>query len=75
MWSVNFAIGMSWLISVMIRDHSGAAEASDRASLFGVLSELPIQTPTTSAGASLSSGAARNPKAAVSLRSFVVPVL
>src|SRR6185369_6024806 len=69
---LNFAIGIFWLTSVMIRDHSGADDSSERASLFGVESELPIHTPTASAGALGSVGGARNPNAVVSLRSLVV---
>ena len=43
----------------MIADQSGAEESSERLPLFGSLLLLPIQTPTTRAGAVLSFGGAR----------------
>ena len=67
--------GVPALISVRMRDQSGAEESRDRLPLFGVASELPIQTPTASAGATGSSGGARKPYARTSLLSDVVPVL
>src|SRR5579862_1484657 len=55
----KLAIGRPWLMSVRIRDQTGADDASDRTWLFGVESELPIQTPTARAGAFGSDGGAR----------------
>src|SRR5690242_12428466 len=72
---LKFAIGSFWLTSVRIRDHSGADDWSDSASVFGELSELPIQTPTARAGAFGSVGGARYPNASVSRWFSVVPVL
>ena len=51
-------IGTSVLTSRMIRDQSGADEASDSVSVFGSLLLLPIQTPTAVAGTDGSSGGA-----------------
>ena len=58
---LNWAIGMSLLISVRIADQSGADESSESLPSFGSLSLLPIQTPTASAGAFWSLGGARKP--------------
>src|SRR5262245_14360742 len=52
------AIGRPWLSSVRIRDQVGADDASESRWLFGVESELPIQTPTARAGAVASAGGA-----------------
>ena len=56
-------------------DHSGADVSSDSFPSFGLLSELPIQTPTASAGVFGSFGGATKPYAATSRLSWVVPVL
>ena len=53
------SIGRPLLTSRMIRDQSGADEASESVSVFGSLLLLPIQTPTASAGSVGSSGGAR----------------
>ena len=56
---LNLAIFMPLLTSVRIADQSGADVSSDSLPLFGLLSLLPIQTPTARAGAFLSAGGAR----------------
>src|SRR6185369_7309322 len=68
-------IGVPALTSVRIRDQSGADDFRDRVSLSGSLLLLPIQIPTTRAGAFGSLGGARYPYAWTSRFSFVVPVL
>ena len=72
---LNSAIGSPLLTSRMIADQSGAEVSSESLPSLGVLSLLPIQTPTASAGAFLSAGGARKPYAATSRLSLVVPVL
>ena len=69
------SIGMPFDTSDRIADHSGADVSSDSLPSLGVLSELPIQTPATSAGRFLLDGGARKPYAWTSLLSLVVPVL
>ena len=51
-------IGVPLVTSAMIRDQSGADDPSERVSVSGELSLLPIQTPTTTAGAFGSAGGA-----------------
>ena len=58
---LNWAIGSPLLISVRIADQSGADVSSESLPSLGVVSLLPIQTPTASAGAFGSSGGARKP--------------
>ncbi len=58
---MKVAIGEPFVTSVMIRDQSGADEPSDSVSVSGELSLLPIQTPTTIAGAFGSFGGATKP--------------
>ena len=53
------SIGMPLETSDRIADHSGADVSSDSLPSLGVLSELPIQTPATSAGSFLFDGGAR----------------
>src|SRR3954451_13605214 len=71
----NDANGMPFETSDRIADHRGADESSESEPLFGSLFELPIQTPTTSAGSFLSFGGATKPEAWTSRLSLVVPVL
>jgi hypothetical protein len=54
----NFAKPVPFETSVMMCDHSGAELATEVTGLIGMALELPIQTPTASAGASGSSGGA-----------------
>ncbi len=53
------SIGMPLETSDSSADHSGADVSSDSLPSLGVLSELPIQMPATSAGSFLSLGGAR----------------
>ena len=58
---LNCAIFSPRLTSVRIADQSGADVSSESLPSLGVLSLLPIQTPTDSAGAFLSAGGATKP--------------
>ena len=58
-----------------IADQSGADVSSESLPSLGELSELPIQTPATRAGAFGSSGGARKPYGEHVAVSWVVPVL
>ena len=53
------SIGMPLDTSDRIADHRGADVSSDSLPSLGELSELPIQTPATSAGSVFDDGAAR----------------
>ena len=55
---LNWAILVPLVTSVMIADQSGAEVSSDSLPSLGLLSLLPIQTPTAMAGAFLSDGGA-----------------
>src|SRR5262249_15253523 len=55
---LNWAIFSPRVTSSMIDDHSGADVSSESLPSFGVLSLLPIQTPTAIAGAFGSAGGA-----------------
>ena len=59
--ALNWAIFSPLLTSVRIADHSGADVSSESLPSLGLLSLLPIQTPTASAGAFVSAGGARKP--------------
>ena len=59
--ALNVSIGYFFETSVMMADHSGADESSDRLPRFGSLLLLPIQTPTARAGCLGSLGGARKP--------------
>jgi len=69
------AIGWPFVAAVRNDCHSEAAVSSETTPPGGAeLSELPIQAPTTNAGAFGSAGGARYPIAVRSFVSFVVPV-
>jgi hypothetical protein len=59
--ALNEVIGVFLVTASVMADQSGADESSDKLPLFGALFELPIHTPTTIAGSSLSLGGATNP--------------
>src|ERR1035437_1244037 len=70
------AIGRPFVAAVMNDCQSDADDSSETTPDGGAeLSELPIQAPTTNAGAFGSSGGARSPIAVRSFVSLVVPVL
>jgi hypothetical protein len=71
---LKVAIFSPLVTSRMMADQSGAEVSSESLPSLGVLSLLPIQTPTAMAGAFLSAGGATN-RAATSRLSLVVPVL
>ena len=56
---VKPSIGIPFETSDRIADHSGADVSRDSLPSLGELSELPSQTPATSAGSFLSEGGAR----------------
>ncbi len=55
---LNWAIFVPLVTSVRIADQSGAEVSSESLPSLGLLSLLPIQTPTARAGAFLSAGGA-----------------